>query len=124
MGETYGRVQEDMVVADIQSMVAMIIEYEAILFWRRNSGTPMHLQLCTSSEDDSDSKSTTTLEKQGQILLKDILLLQNRLDNVIKDSQNNYDGMNRRIGEIVKQGNAHLQKVEDKQNEFKKQVYE
>lgn len=31
MGETYNRVQESMVVADIQSMVSMIIEYEAVL---------------------------------------------------------------------------------------------
>ncbi|OMJ65815.1 hypothetical protein SteCoe_37577 [Stentor coeruleus] len=46
MSDTYDRVQEDQVVADCKEMAVMMMQAEAMLFWRRGYGKRSYLQRC------------------------------------------------------------------------------
>lgn len=83
----------------------------------------MHLQLCTTSNSEQEDTSTDIkLEKQAQEIMKDILSLQTRLENLNKENQQVYEGANKRVTEINKQGNLYLKKLEDQQFSFKQEV--
>jgi WD40 repeat protein len=57
MGDTYDRVQQDIVVADLKEIASQLYDIESVMFWRRNKGKPRYFQICAYSEGMSDSIS-------------------------------------------------------------------
>lgn len=57
MGDTYDRVQQDIVVADLKEIASQLYDIESVMFWRRNKGRPTYFQICAYSEGMSDSIS-------------------------------------------------------------------
>ena len=57
MGDTYDRVQQDIVVADLKEIASQLYDIESVMFWRRNKGRPRYFQICTYGEGMSDSMS-------------------------------------------------------------------
>jgi WD40 repeat protein len=57
MGDTYDRVQQDIVVADLKEIASQLYDIESVMFWRRKKGRPRYFQICAYSEGMSDSIS-------------------------------------------------------------------
>jgi hypothetical protein len=52
IGDTFDRVQSEMVIADMKELCEMVIEIENSLYWRRNAGSKQYLQLCTTKQKE------------------------------------------------------------------------
>lgn len=60
MGDTYDRVQSGQEVADAKEISEMIIEAEAIMFWKRSTVHKKYLQMCSVLDGNSGSDSEWT----------------------------------------------------------------
>jgi len=52
MGDTYDRVQNSFLVANMHEIADVILEYESLLFWKRNKTKKMYFQGCTVFEKE------------------------------------------------------------------------
>lgn len=54
LGDTYSRVQENSVIADMKELLEMIIEVEQLLYWRKNIGSQRYFQMLLSKESEEE----------------------------------------------------------------------
>ncbi|CAG9319878.1 unnamed protein product [Blepharisma stoltei] len=118
MGDTYERVNDEMVVADIQAMVSMIIEYETMVFWRRNSGQRMYLQLCTNVDQDEFALDLG-LEKKVQTFIKELTSVNTKLTSINESSKTTQDLLGKKIADISNEGVETLSGIEIEIKSFK-----
>jgi hypothetical protein len=71
MGDTYGEVQENSVIANFQELTEMIIEIEKLMFWKKRLTHKHFLQQCDFISHE-DSGSLKSLEKMK--VLKGLLM--------------------------------------------------
>ena len=71
MGDTYGEVQENSVIANFQELTEMIIEIEKLMFWKKRLTHKHFLQQCDfiSHEDSGNLKSLEKMKALKQQLM-------------------------------------------------------
>lgn len=52
MGDTYDRVQNSFLVANMHEIADVILEYESLLFWKRTRTKKMYFQVCTNFQKE------------------------------------------------------------------------
>lgn len=87
LGNTYGRVKENAVVADLLELAEMIIETESILIWRRSNNDKDYVQICASAEkiEDNEIKSFGAQVKKISTVIPQI---KERLSMMVKNNEN------------------------------------
>jgi DnaJ-domain-containing protein 1 len=104
LGNTYGRVKENAVVADLLELAEMIIETESILIWRRSDNNKDYVQICASAEkiEDNEIKDFGAQVKKistviPQIKERLLMMVKNNevgcrhLDNILRKEFDKFD---------------------------------
>lgn len=112
MSDTYDRVQEDQVVADCKEMAGMMIQAEAMLFWRRRLGKRSYLQRCdyvrhlTSETSEWMGKIRAIKKSIARLNLKvkgserKIYTIQNKLMIKIKELKGINENVSKKITDL------------------------
>lgn len=62
LGDSYERIQLNLIESDYSQMLEIIIEIENLMVWNRNRGSPVYLQQCKLAEDEEND-----VEWEGRI---------------------------------------------------------
>lgn len=108
MSDTYGRVQEDLAIADALELSCMIKEVELLMFWRRKIKTKKYLHICDLEQSENQSGNEQKMLKNVQKVIRDLsyeiknsdFQISRNMDNV-KINLNQHDSAISEIKQIV-----------------------
>jgi len=101
MGDTFGKVQENYLIADTHELLDMIIEIETMLIKNRNASDPCYFQMCI--EDNSDEmkgegsrfhslkKKIKALQIENKKTNEEISNVKNLVENIQKEVREGFE---------------------------------
>ena len=95
MGDTYSRVQSNIVISNYKEIASLVLEACTLLIWKRSSNEKKYLQSCRLKENASDT---------GSISMK-LKKMKNEIDRISQISLSNshkLDQILNKIGNINK----------------------
>ena len=98
IGDTYDRVQSEMVIADMKELCEMIIEIENSMYWRRNAGSKLYLQLCTTKK-----KEEIDAQWEGKLreIQKRLISLGQTMTKMDQKNDERFDALNASVKTIL-----------------------
>ena len=129
MGDTYGEVQENSVIANFQELTEMIIEIEKLMFWKKRLDHKHFLQQCDfiSHEDSGNLKSLEKMKALKQQLMNiekrcyDIKAIVNKnnimsMEGYVHEIKREQEIMKRDIRMAVEKNSSLVQRIYHKFN--------
>lgn len=100
IGDTFDRVQSEMIIADMKELCEMIIEIENLLYWRRSAGMKTYLQICTTKQSEEIDNQW---EGKLRVMEKKLNDLSQNLYTIDKKNTARFDNLDRSIGMLAKE---------------------
>ena len=110
LGDSYERIQVNLIESDYSQMLDVIIELENLMIWKRSKGSPVYMQECKEVEDDEGGE-----EWEGRIraLQDKITKVQKTIENKFQILEISHSTGLKFIEEKLQENDEKLKRVED-----------
>jgi hypothetical protein len=110
LGNTYTMVKDNAGIADKRELAEMIIEFESMLFWRRDVDIKQYVQICSSvRNDDSENDDLKTTVKE---INNNFVMTKTLIDSCIEQSKNMAYNMEQLLNKVSNEFSRDLQEFE------------
>jgi hypothetical protein len=116
VADTFDRVKARETIDDLKEMCKVIRETEALMFWRRNSGSRKFLQICSKSQLEESRRD----EWEGSFRWLDKKL--NSLSQTTQDLNSNLSNSYSSLEKLISQLNLNIQSLTTELQEVKSRI--